>query len=318
MDSLFFGESSNAFFAFDDFDRNRILMEAIYPPEFYTLLGDPKLKMQKKVPGEIRLIGMDIATSGAKNADSTCLCVLSLMPGSNGQFVRSVIYIETMSGAHTYDQAVRLRQLSDDYQVDYVVIDTNGVGIGVFDNLTRPLNDEERGCVYGPWSCINDKIMAERCRTPDAPKMIYSVKANAAFNSAAAVLLRDCLRRDKVRLLCSEIDANERLTLNRFYNKLSVEDQVRFKMPFLQTTSLINEAINLDYEVRDNNVKVTEPSSGHKDRYSALSYANYIASELERSILRPKPKIDGENMIFMKNPNVKKGGFFAKNGRSIN
>lgn len=144
MDSLFFGESSNAFFAFDDFDRNRILMEAVYPPELYTLLGDPKIRIQRKVTGEIRLIGMDIATSGAKNADSTCMCVLSLIPGSNGQFIRSLIYIETMSGAHTYDQAVRLRQLSDDYQVDYVVIDTNGVGMKTCPPVRRRMGNKVR------------------------------------------------------------------------------------------------------------------------------------------------------------------------------
>ncbi len=308
MDSLFFGESSKAFFSFDDFDRNRVLMQAVYPPEYYEVLGDPKLKAPRKEAGEIRLGGMDIATSGAKNSDSTCICILSLIPTASGQFIRNLVYVETMMGAHTYDQAVRLRQLADDYSLDYVVIDTNGVGIGVYDNLVRPLHDEDRGCTYNPWSCINDATMAERCKAPDAPKMIYSVKANTSFNSAAAILLRDCLRRDKIRLLCSEIDANDHLILNKYYNKLSVEEQVRLKMPFLQTTSLINEAINLDYEVRDNNVRVTEPSTGHKDRYSALSYANYIASELERTILRPKPTINGERLFFMKNPVIKKGG----------
>lgn len=137
MESLFWGESSNAFFAYDDFDRNRLIDFASYPREYYQMLGDPKFKYPKKVPGEIRLIGMDIATSGAKNADSTCMCVLSLLPTPSNQYIRSVIYMETMLGAHTYDQAVRLRQLADDFEVDYVVVDTNGVGMKTCPPLRR-------------------------------------------------------------------------------------------------------------------------------------------------------------------------------------
>lgn len=156
--------------------------------------------------------------------------------------------------------------------------------------------------------------MAERCKTIDAPKMIYSIKASLPFNSEAAVLLRDCLRRDKVRLLCSETDAYERLVDNKYYNKLSVEEQVRFKAPFVQTTALINEAINLDYETRGTSIRVSEPTTGHKDRYSALIYVNYIASELERTLLRPKNKINGETLFQMRSPDYMKGGGRAING----
>ena len=39
--------------------------------------------------------------------------------------------------------------------------------------------------------------MAERCKDPEAEKVIYSIKATAKFNSDAAVYLRDCIKRGK-------------------------------------------------------------------------------------------------------------------------
>lgn len=63
-----------------------------------------------------------------------------------------------------------------------------------------------------------------------------------------------------------------------------VDDQVLFQEPFYQTTSMINEMINLDYTATDGKIKVVEASGMRKDRYSSISYANYIANELERDM----------------------------------
>ena len=42
--------------------------------------------------------------------------------------------------------------------------------------------------------------------------------------------------------------------------------------------------INLDYTQTDGKIKVMEASGMRKDRYSAISYANHIANELERDM----------------------------------
>lgn len=47
---------------------------------------------------------------------------------------------------------------------------------------------------------------------------------------------------------------------------------------------MINEMINLDYTQTDGKIKVMEASGMRKDRYSAISYANHIANELERDM----------------------------------
>ena len=71
---------------------------------------------------------------------------------------------------------------------------------------------------------------------------------------------------------------------SKAYQNLLVEEQALFQEPFYQTTAMINEMINLDYTQTDGKIKVMEASGMRKDRYSAISYANHIANELERDM----------------------------------
>ena len=161
------------------------------------------------------------------------------------------------------------------------------VGLTVFDQLVQDLYDDTRGVTYEAWSCINDESMAARSRDPSGHRVIYSVKATAAKNSEMAVSLRDCLKRGKVRLLVDDVDGLEYLEKNKAYHKLTIEEQTElFQNPYYQTTAFVNEIINLEYEMSGNNIKVYEVSGMRKDRYSSVSYANYIASELERELRR--------------------------------
>ena len=284
MDSLFFGSSEKAFFDFDSTDRMRRIQRCLYPKPYYALLNDPKYKYEEKRNGEIRLLSMDIATQGGSKNDATCFIVMQLIPTSSNQYIRNVVYITTLDGGHTFDQALKARRLFEDFDCDYIIVDTNGVGVGVFDNLVMEQVDDERNIVYPAWSCVNDEKMAERCKDPEAEKLIYSIKATAQFNSDAAVYLRDCIKRGKVRLLTNEVESNDILNKSKAFQLLLVDDQVLFQEPFYQTTAMINEMINLDYTTVGGKIKVTEVSGMRKDSYSAVSYANYIATELERDM----------------------------------
>ena len=60
-------------------------------------------------------------------------------------------------------------------------------------------------------------------------------------------------------------------------------------MPYLQTTFLVYELINLQYEIKGTNIKIVERSGMRKDRYSSLAYNYWVQNQLEREILN-KPK----------------------------
>lgn len=284
MDSLFYGSSEKAFFNFESIDRIRKIQKCIYPKSYYALLNDSKFKYEEKRTGEIRLLAMDVAAMGGTRNDATCFVLMQLIPTTSNQYIRNVLYITTLDGGHTFDQSLTARRLFEDFDCDYMVLDTTGLGIAIFDDLVMEQVDDDRNTVYPAWSCINDEKMAERCKDENAEKVIYSIKGSAKLNSDAAVYLRDAIRRGKIRLLINETDSNDMLNKSKAYQSLLVEDQVLFQEPYYQTTAMINEMVNLDYTSIDGKIKVSESSGMRKDRYSAVAYANYIATELERDM----------------------------------
>lgn len=297
MDSLFFGESQNAFYSFEELDNARKIPYAIYPMPYYHMLNDNTMKYIPKKLGEIRIISVDVATQGGKKSDATCISIVQLLPYGRGQYARNLIFLTTLEGGHTFDQSLKVRRLYYDFECDYVVVDTNGVGIGVYDNLVQEQADDERVTVYPAWSCKNDDSMAKRSKDPAAPKIIYSIKANLAFNSECAVSLRDVIRRGKFKLLINDQTAVETLRSYKSYNNLPIEKQVLFQEPYYQTTALINEMINLSFELVNGQVRITNTKYIRKDRFSSVSYANYVANILERENKATQESYDYQTFI---------------------
>ena len=291
MEALFYGESENAFFQFEDLQRNRSITSPIYPKSFYGLIKDTNFKYKPKKNGEIRVLSCDIAGMSGNENDASAYAILQLIPTSRG-YERRLPYMESMVGGHTTTQAIRIRQLFDDFDCDYLVLDTQSMGLGIYDQLVQPLFDKERNIEYEAWSCMNDPKMQERCLVQNAPKIIYSVKGNSQFNSDCAIGLRDNLKRGKFKLLVDDREGREYLVNLKGFMTLPIEEQVKFEIPYKQTSALINEMVNLEYELVNNLIKIKETRNRRKDRYSAASYSNYFASELERDLLRKKTEFD--------------------------
>lgn len=299
MEALWFGESEKAFFKFEDLEKNRKLASPLFPPEYYDLIKDSSFKYETKKAGEIRLITCDIAGMAGKENDASVYSVIRLLPTSKG-YDRHISYMESMVGGHTVTQSIRIRQLYDDFDGDFIVLDTQNFGLGIFDQLTQPLFDRERSKEYEPISCINDEGMAERCTYSNAEKIIYSIKGNAKLNSEIAILLRDGFKRGKIRMPINEMEGREYLKKFKGYDSLSEEIKAKFISSYAQITLLINEMINLEAEYNDNGqVKLKEPNSKRKDRYSSVGYGNYVASLLERQLNKSEEiDIDDELVYF--------------------
>lgn len=298
MECLFFGESENSFFKFEELDINRTLLKPVYPKPYYDLIKDSNFKYEPKKEGEIRLLCCDIASMGGKENDASVYTLLRLLPTSSG-YERHVSYMESMEGGHTVTQATRIRQLFDDLDCDYLVLDTQTIGIGVYDQLTQPYFDKERNKEYEPWTCINDEKMAERCTYPNALKVIYSIKANPSFNSASAYALKDALKRRRVKLLVSEMDGKDYLRDLKGFSSLPEDIQARLLSVYYQTTFLINEMINLEAERNESGLlRLKEPKNKRKDRYSSVSYGNSVADMLERELLRTNEVDEDDELVY--------------------
>lgn len=293
MEAMFFGESEKAFFKFADLEKNRVLPKPIYPKSFYSIIRNKDFKYVEKEEGEIRLITCDISGMGSakNNNDASVFIIIRLIPSKNKtSYDKYVCYIESQEGGHSQIQALKIRRLYEEFDCDYIVLDCQSFGLSIFDNLATNLYDKEMDREYEALSCINDEEMAKRCFVDNAPKVIYSIKADARLNNDMHVYVRDDFKRGKIRLLINENECKEVLSNIKGYSDLPREEQSNFQLPYLQTSFLINEMINLEkVETENNLIKLKEPSTKRKDRYSSLGYGIYIARQLENK-LKPKKK----------------------------
>lgn len=309
MEAQFFGESEKAYFKFAEMEKNRVLPKAIYPKSFYNIIKSKEFKYPEKEEGEIRLISCDISgmSSSKNNNDASVFTIIRLILSRNKlSYDKQVCYMESYDGGHSQIQALRIRRLYEEFDCDYIVIDTQSFGLSIFDNLATNLYDKELDKTYEALNCINDDEMAKRCFVEDAPKVIYSIKANAQLNNDMHVYVRDDLKRGKLRLLVNENECKEYLANIKGYNDLNLEEQIQFQVPFVQTTLLVNEMVNLERVDTENNlIKLKEPSTKRKDRYSSLGYGIYISKLLE-SKLKPERSIGNISQLLQYKSPVKK------------
>lgn len=289
MGCIPFGDTDGAFFTFDDISQRRKLQTPLYPP---SVIGGRNQKIPDLAFNERRILSVDVAlmASNKNKNDASSIMINSAIPTSNNDYTANLVYLENYEGLNTDELALIVRRLFAWYKCTDLVIDTNGVGLGVYDALIKDIFDHETGELYPALSCCNDKVMAERCKVENAPKVIWSVKATATFNNEVCILLRSGFQKGKINLLVSEFESEEILR-ERFkgFNKMMPYEQMQYKMPFIQTTLLVYELISLEHEIKGTNIKITEKSGMRKDRYSSLAYNYWVQCQLEREMLN-KPK----------------------------
>lgn len=284
---LFWGSSEDALFDYKILNSRRVIMDSLHPLEYYKLSN---LKMPEKQGGEIRVLSVDVALMASKkhDNDATALIIHSALPQSNNTYLDNIVYVDTREGLLTDELGLLIMRYFYQYNCDYIVLDANGVGMGAFDYLMSNRYDPVYNEQYSALDCINNSAMSERCKVRGAKKAIYTVKANASFNDSACKTLRNGFLNGNINLLINDDSAERTVKKIRGYSKLPSGVQEQLIMPYLQTTFLINELINLSYEVTSSGIKVREKSGMRKDRYSSLEYGYYLIVELNKN-LKPRP-----------------------------
>ena len=301
MECLWFGDLEGTFFDFDTVSKNRKVDYPMLPDDVSAKLSDSKkVKIQPKQNGEKRILSVDLALmASTKNKnDASAIFINQLLPTKAGRYTNNFVYTESSEGAHTADQALRIRKLYEMYSCDYIVIDVKGVGFGIADSLVRDINDPDTGEVYPALSCCNNSEWAARAPV-GAEKAIWVINATDKFNSECAILLRDGFRAGRVRLLVSEYDGEVNLASMRGYGSLDPTDKLHLQMPYINTTLLINELINLQHDESSGFVRITRKKGVRKDRYSSLSYSYWVACQLESKIKKKNTSVTESNTVFM-------------------
>lgn len=304
MDSLFYGDSDGSFFSFESISKNRHIGYAMMPKAISDLLPSmQKISIPQKTPNEIRILSADIAlmASTKHKNDASAIFINQLMPTKAGKYVSNIVYTENNEGVHTEDEALKIRRMFDEFMCDYIALDVRNVGLAIFDMLARDMTDPDTGEIYPALSCCNNPDIAARCTSRSAKKVIWAINGSAKFNSDCALLLREGFRSGRIRLLVNEYDADQVFSSNKAYNKLLPSEKAALTLPYINTTLLVGELINLQMEQNGGLVRVHEKSNARKDRYSSLSYNYYVALQLERKkrkIIEDDTAFDSSAFIF--------------------
>lgn len=311
MCAEFYGSDDGAFFEFDSISKNRKIKYPLLPDNISAKVGNSQcVKIQPKQNGEVRILSADIALmSSRKHAnDATAVFINQLLRTKSGRYVSNIIYANSYEGMRTDDQALEIRKLFDMYYCDYLVLDTSGLGLGVFDCLARDMVDQDSGEIYPAISCYNSNEMASRCTVPGAEKVIWAIKASAQFNSDCAFLLREGFRSGRIRLLQTEYDAEDTLSDLKGYKQLNPQEKLMFQLPYIHTTLLIDELTKLQHEETNGKVRIYERAGMRKDRYSSLSYNYYVAMQIENKMdRRSNFNLRPDDMFVIKPPSSNKG-----------
>lgn len=294
--NLMIGSAENAYFTFDVISKCQKIKKAFYPRQPLDVIENKKNKFDiPKQKGEVRVVSVDIAmvvNKSGKNDNTVINCVRALP--YKDFYERQVVYIEAFNGGNTTEQATRIKEVFSDFDADICVLDTQNAGISVADELGKVLYDDKRDCEYPSWTCFNDENTANRIKNKDALPVIYSVKADASFNHEMHLIMKDIFEQGKIKLLVNSIESKDYLETKKEYINASPEQKAIFELPYIQSDLLINEMINLSYEINKNSnkLKLTEPQGGTKDRYVSLGYANYYIKTLEKDLLDNKKSIN--------------------------
>lgn len=293
-----FGENSASYFKLKHFLRARKLYQAFYPQKDDTYNPKKNPYSIPTTPGEIRIISCDVAQRAGRANDLSINTCMRLLPTHKG-YHRDIVYQESFSGENSIRQALRIKQLFYDFGADGMVLDVGagGGGIPMYDQLGQLTRDDARGLEYPPFTIMQhptiDKDVYEelskRTLGVNAEPVIYPFSATAKLNSLIATQMRDVLQKRLISFLVEENKAEDYMIKNRPGEYMKSDDittKAFFLSPFVNTSSMVNEAINLTSTLSGGNIKLIEPSSGRKDRIVSLMMGNFYAGLLDLDLLK--------------------------------
>ena len=129
MEALFYGSAEGAFYDFDTISKCRRIRYPMLPAALASKLGSPQqLRILPKQPGEKRILSADIAlmSSRRNKNDASAIFINQMMPTKAGRYISNIVYADSQEGMRTEEQALLIRKLYDEFDCDYIVLDTNG------------------------------------------------------------------------------------------------------------------------------------------------------------------------------------------------
>lgn len=278
------GTVEGAFFDGDRFDRNRILNQA------------ERESSGRSAKHAYYVLSVDVGRKGCQSV----VCVFKVTPQAQGSSIKSLVNIVTFNDEHFEDQAIRIKKLYYKYNARRVVIDGNGLGIGLMDYMVKSQVDSS-GDELPDFGVYNDtdKFYKKYRTNVTEDDAIYIIKANAPINTEAYSIVQTQLNSGKIKFLISERQAHNKLLGTKVGQNMTPEQREEYLQPFKLTSILKSEMLNLREENEGINIILKQANKKiPKDKFSALCYGLYYIKQEEES-KKKKKKFNAKDWAFL-------------------
>ena len=279
------GDAENAYFSVERFDRHRVLLQ----PE-YEYSG-------RSNKSAYYVIGVDVGRKGC----TTEAVVIKVTPQAQGTSLKSVVNIYTYDEEHFETQAINLKKLFYKYKARKLVIDGNGLGIGLLDYMVKGQVDPETGDFLPDFGIDNDEDKFYKKYKTENTELdaIYIIKANMPINTEAHSYVQTQLSSGKIKFLIDESQAKVKLLGTKIGQTMDPEKRNEYLKPFVETTILREQMLNLIEDNEGVNIilKMSNRSVG-KDKFSAFEYALYYIKQEEDNRKKKKGRKISDFMFF--------------------
>lgn len=265
--SIWSGDSENAFFSGEKIDKNRTLLQAEYEYDI------------KNAKNSYYVLGVDVGRIGC----TTEICVFKVVDTVNTTN-KYLVNIYSFDAEHFEDQAINIKRLYYKYKARAVALDANGLGIGLVDYLVKDQTDPDSGELLPNFGVINDDDgLYKKFKTNDTESdVLYLIKANAPINTECYTYAQTQLSSGKVKFLIDEVQAKNKLIATKVGQAMSVSQRTDYLKPYVLTSILREEMLNLTEENEGINIILKQISRGiRKDKFSAFIYGLYYIKQIE-------------------------------------
>lgn len=279
------GDAENAFFSAEKFDKHRVLLQ----PE-YEYSG-------RSTKSAFYVLGIDVGRKGCTSE----VCVFKVTPQAQGASLKTLVNLYTWDEEHFEAQAINIKKLFYKYKARQVVIDANGLGIGLVDFMVKDQIDPETGELLPNFGVSNDEEnFYKQFRTADTEiDAMYLIKANAPINTEAHSYVQTQLSSGKIKFLIDENQAKVKLMSTKMGQQMDNDKRAEYLKPFTLTTILREQMLNLVEENEGVNIILKQSSrSIKKDKFSAFEYGLYYIKQEEDKKKRRKKRNIADMMFY--------------------
>lgn len=284
-ESKWTGDIESAFFNSDRFDKQR-------------KINMPEWKYSNKTSKDgYYIMGVDVGRFGC----TTEVVIIKVTPGAGDIPRKRIVNIYSFDEEHFGLQALKLKRLFQQYKCRVAVIDGNGLGAGLVDMLTMDTIDPDTGETLYNWGVMNDEDNKYRnMKTDDTiTDAMYIMKANQVLNSEMYAYCQSEINSGRVNFLVDESIAKNKLLSQAQGKKMSQSQRADYLMPFVQTSILKDQMLNLVYENDGAHIILKQASKKiKKDKFSALIYGLYYCKLQEDSRSKKRKRDISKFMFF--------------------